>query len=87
MTPIQKCLKIKSPAVCLYLNLAQNFQEFMQKSTLVPANLWGHVIRCPAEGVCCPVQVDLKFTHPKVSYANMAIKIKQNVVQFQISET
>lgn len=75
MTPIQQCLQIKSPTVCLYLYLAQNFQEFLQKSTLVLANLWGHVIRCPTEGVCCPVQVDLKFTHPKVSYANMAIKI------------
>jgi hypothetical protein len=54
---------------------------------MIATNLWGHVIRCSAEGICCPVQVDLKFTHPKICYANMAIKIKQNIVQFQISGT
>ena len=49
------------------------------------ANLWRHVIRRSAEGVCRLVKVDLKFTHAKVRYSDVALIIEQEIVQLQVS--
>ena len=46
---------------------------------------WRHVIRCAAEGVGRPVEIDLQFAHAKVGNANVAFVVEQNVVQLQIS--
>jgi len=44
-----------------------------------------HVIRCAAEGVGRPVQVNLQLAHAEIGDANVAFVIQQNVVQFQVS--
>ena len=49
------------------------------------ANLWRHVIRRSAEGICRFVEVDLKFTHAKVRNSDVALIIKQEIVQLEVS--
>ena len=44
-----------------------------------------HVIRCAAERVGRPVQVNLQFAHAEIGDADVAFVIQQNVVQFQVS--
>lgn len=44
-----------------------------------------HVIRCAAEGVGRPVEIDLQLAHAEIGDADVAFVVEQNVVQLQIS--
>ena len=49
------------------------------------AYLWRHVIGRPAESVGRFVEVDLKFTHAEVRNSDVALIIKQEIVQLEVS--
>ena len=49
--------------------------------------LRGHVIRSPTKSVRCLVQVNLKLAHPKVHQSDVALVVKQEVVQLQVPDS